>query len=91
MLSELLTAVMTDGTLTIYQTDECAYHVQYENKLAAGNGTERFEVDGAVVVIRKGAGDKPEELEVTSMGQVYITMIDDHTTGAICVPYWMGA
>ena len=83
----LLTATEPDGTTTIRQTDDCAYHVTYDNRLAAGPGTERHEVDGVTVVIVKGPGERPESVYVTAWGVEHTVRVNDNTTGVICVPW----
>lgn len=83
----LLTVTETDGILTVRQTDECAYHVTYENYLAGGSWLQEHSVDNATIIIQKGPGEKPETVTVTAWGQDYVGYVNDHETVVICVPW----
>lgn len=83
---------LPDGNLTITETSECAAYVQLENHLAGGATKDVIETDQVIVTITKGAGELPETMLVYDKltGVEYTQQINDHETGAVCVPYWMG-
>lgn len=81
----------SDGTLSVYQTDDCAYYVEYDNRIGGGLPIAELEVDGASVVVYKYAGEIPEEVFVYVYGKEYHMTVQDETVGVLCVEYWVGA
>lgn len=79
-----------DGTLSVYNTKECAYYVQYDNRMGGGSEVATIEIDGVVVQVFKYAGDIPEELRVYVYGKDISMTVPEYETGVICVPYWEG-
>lgn len=83
----LLEVIEQDGTLMVTQTDECAYHAEYENRYEEGRGHQVYEVDGAVVAVTKGWGMRPETLSVSVWDKTFEVMIEENETGHVCVPW----
>lgn len=84
-------ALSGSGDLYVYETDDCAYLVEFVNKLGGGS-------DASVVInyeihiwVDSDASGYDEIVYAERYGYTQQMIVADYTTGTLCVPHFMGA
>jgi len=81
-----------DGTLSITTTPECAYYIQYDNRLAPSEDIEIVEYEGLKIMIFRAFESLPETMVVFDnvMKKNYEIPVEDNTIGELCIPHFLG-
>jgi hypothetical protein len=80
-----------NGDLYIYETENCAYLVEYQNKLGVGVEQDVHLNDEIHIWVESNVHGLDEIVYAERYGYTQQMIVTDHETGRICVPYFMGA
>lgn len=79
-----------DGFLFISETNQCRYHIEYDNKLAPSPAIiTQHDFDTLEMAITRGPGREPDTLIIfdTLTKSSYSITVPDETTGRTCIPW----